>query len=103
MVNERKKRVAMTEQLKREVFMACIVRVSRGILPIGSFKAVADHFKIDPNTVAKLWHSTMIEVNDGHQPNLPFDPPFIVVAKNLPASHSFRYEIQKFCRMKTTV
>jgi hypothetical protein len=54
MVNERKKRVTMTKQLKREVFMACIVRVSRGILPIGRFKAVADHFQIDPKTVAKL-------------------------------------------------
>jgi hypothetical protein len=52
MVNIRKKRVAMTKQLKREVLMACIVRVSRGILPIGSFKAVGEHFQIDPKTVA---------------------------------------------------
>jgi hypothetical protein len=83
MVNIRKKRVAMTKQLKREVFMVCIVRVSRGILPIGSFKAVGDHFQIDPKTVGKLWKSTMIQVN-GYQPNLPIDPPFI--AANLPTT-----------------
>jgi hypothetical protein len=77
MVNITKKRVAMTKQLKREVFMACLVRVLRGILPIGSFKAVADHFEIDPKTVAKLWKSTMTQVN-GYQANLPIDPPFIV-------------------------
>jgi hypothetical protein len=81
MVNIRKKRVAMTKQLKREVFTACIVRVSQGILPIGSFKAVADHFEIDPKTVGKLWKSTMTQVNE-YQPNLPIDPPFIVA--NLP-------------------
>jgi hypothetical protein len=63
MVNIRKKRVAMTKQLKREVFTACLVRVLRGILPNGSFKAVADHFEIDPKTVAKLWKSTMTQVN----------------------------------------
>ena len=62
MVNNRKKRVAMTKQLKREVFTACLVRVLRGILPNGSFKAVADHFEIDPKTVAKLWRSTMTQV-----------------------------------------
>jgi hypothetical protein len=83
MVNIGKKRVAMTKQLKREVFMACIVRVSRGILPTGSFKAVADHFEIDPKTVGKLWKSTMIQVN-GYQPNLPIDPPLIVA--NLPTT-----------------
>jgi hypothetical protein len=83
MVNIRMKRVAMTKQLKREVFMACIVRVSRGILPVGSFKAVADHFEIDPKTVGKLWKSTMIQVN-GYQPNLPIDPPFILA--NLPTT-----------------
>ena len=83
MVNSRKKRVAMTKQLKREVFMACIVRVSRGILPIGSFKAVGEHFQIDPKTVAKLWKSTMAQVN-GYQANLPIDPPFIVA--NLPTT-----------------
>jgi DNA-binding transcriptional regulator YhcF (GntR family) len=59
MVNERKKRVAMTKQLKREVFMACIERVLQRILPIGSLKAVGEHFQIDPKTVAKLWKSTM--------------------------------------------
>jgi hypothetical protein len=81
MVNIRKKRVAMTKQLKRDVFTGCLVRVSRGILPVGSFKAVADHFEIDPKTVGKLWKSTMTQVN-GYQPNLPIDPPFI--AANLP-------------------
>jgi hypothetical protein len=84
MVNERKKRVAMTKQLKREVFMACLVRVLGGNLPIGSFKAVADHFEIDPKTVAKLWKSTMTQVN-GYQANLPIYPPFIV-ASNLPTT-----------------
>jgi hypothetical protein len=79
MVNIRKKRVAMTKQLKREVFMACLVQV----FPIGSFKAVADHFEIDPKTVGKLWKSTMTQVN-GYQPNLPIDPPFIVA--NLPTT-----------------
>ena len=41
MVAERKKRVAMTKHLKRDVFMACMVRVRQGILPFGSFRAVA--------------------------------------------------------------
>jgi hypothetical protein len=50
-------------------------------LPIGSFKAVGEHFQIDPKTVAKLWKSKMTQVN-GYQPNLPIDPPFIVA--NLP-------------------
>jgi hypothetical protein len=73
----------MAKQLKREVFMACIVQVLRGILPIGSFKAVAEHFQIDPKTVAELWKSTMTQVN-GYQPNLPIDAPFIV--SNLPTT-----------------
>jgi hypothetical protein len=55
MVNIRKKRVAMvTKQLKREVFTGCLVWVSQGILPIGSFKAVADHFQIDPKNVVNF-------------------------------------------------
>jgi hypothetical protein len=83
MVNIRKKRVAMTKQLKRDVFTGCLVRVSRGILPVGSFKAVGEHFEIDPKTVGKLWKSTLIQVN-GYQPNLPIDPPFILA--NLPAT-----------------
>jgi hypothetical protein len=84
MVNIRKKRVAMTKQLKRDVFTGCLlVRVPRGILPVGSFKAVGEHFEIDPKTVGKLWKSTMIQVN-GYQPNLPIDPPFILA--NLPAT-----------------
>jgi hypothetical protein len=58
----------MSKQMKREVFMACLVRVSRGILPIGSFKAVAEQFQIDPKTIGKLWKSTMTQVN-GYQPN----------------------------------
>jgi hypothetical protein len=46
-------------------------------LPFGTFKAVGEHYVIDPKTVAKLWSSTMIQVN-GYQPNLPIDPPFVV-------------------------
>jgi hypothetical protein len=57
--------------------------VLRGILPNGSFKAVADHFEIDPKTVAKLWRSTMTQVN-GYQANLPIDPRYIVA--NLPTT-----------------
>jgi hypothetical protein len=76
METQRKKRVAMTTQLKREVFMACLVRVLQGILPIGSFKAVAQDFGIDPKTVGKVWSSTMIQVI--------IDPPLIV--SNLPTT-----------------
>jgi hypothetical protein len=83
MEKERKKRAAMTKELKRDVFMACLVWVSRGILPFGSFKAVGEHYVIDPKTVAKLWSSTMIQVN-GYQPNLPIDPPFVV--SNIPTT-----------------
>ena len=69
----------MTKQMKREVFMACLVRVSRGILPIGSFKAVGQDFDIDPKTIAKLWKSTMTQEQvNGYQPNVPIDPSFIV-------------------------
>jgi hypothetical protein len=42
MVKERKKRVAMTKQLKREVFMACTLRAFRRTLAVGAFKAVGD-------------------------------------------------------------
>jgi hypothetical protein len=52
-------------------------------LPIGSFKAVAEQFQIDPKTIAKLWKSTMTQVN-GYQPNLPIDPSVIV--SNLPTT-----------------
>jgi hypothetical protein len=83
METQRKKRVAMTKQLKREVFMVCLVRVLRGILPIGSFKAVAQDFGIDPKTVGKVWSSTMIQVI-GYQRNALIDPPFIV--SNLPTT-----------------
>jgi len=79
----RKKRVAMTKQLKREVFTACIVRVSRGILPFGAFKAVAADFNIFHTTVSKVWKSTMAQI-PGYQPNTPIDPPFIVA--NLPSN-----------------
>jgi hypothetical protein len=83
MEKQRKKRVAMTKELERDVFLECFVRVSRGILPFGSFKAVGEHCVVDPKTVAKLWSSTMLQVN-GYQPNLPIDPPFVV--SNLPTT-----------------
>ena len=62
MVAERKKRVAMTKHLKKDVFMACMVRVRQGILPFGSFRAVATDFGINPKTVDHLWHTTMKQV-----------------------------------------
>jgi hypothetical protein len=52
MEKERLKRVAMTKELKRDAFMVCLVWVSPGILPFGSFKAVGEHCAIDPKTVA---------------------------------------------------
>jgi DNA-binding Xre family transcriptional regulator len=52
-------------------------------LPIGSFKAVAEHFEIDPKTVAKLWSMTMKDVT-GYQPNAPINPSTIV--SNLPTT-----------------
>lgn len=73
MVTTRKKRVAMTEKLKKDVFMACVVRVSREILPHGSFKAVGETHKIHPRTVANLWYSTLKQI-PGYQPNTPLDP-----------------------------
>ncbi|KAG7337821.1 hypothetical protein IV203_012706 [Nitzschia inconspicua] len=73
MVTTRKKRVAMTEKLKKDVFMACVVRVSREILPYGSFKAVGETHKIHPRTVANLWCSTLKQI-PGYQPNTPLDP-----------------------------
>ena len=83
MVKERKKRVALTKQLKQEVFMACLVRVLRGTLPVGAFKAVAEAFNIRPKTVSKLWHTTMKMV-PGYQYNAPIDPSFVVA--NVPAA-----------------
>jgi hypothetical protein len=52
-------------------------------LPIGSFKAVADHFEIDPKTVAKLWSMTMKDVT-GYHPNTPINP--YVIVSNLPST-----------------
>ncbi|KAG7338431.1 hypothetical protein IV203_006693 [Nitzschia inconspicua] len=63
----------MTEKLKKDVFMACVVRVSREILPHGSFKAVGETHKIHPRTVANLWYSTLKQI-PGYQPNTPLDP-----------------------------
>jgi hypothetical protein len=83
MVKERKQRVAMTKQLKREVFMGCLAKVSRGSLPFGAFTAVGAKFNIDPKTVAKQWHSTLILV-PGYQSNAPIDPDFII--SNVPDS-----------------
>ena len=76
MVKERKKRVAMTKKLKKEVFMACLVRVLRGTLPVGVFKAVAEPFNVRPKTVSKVWHKTMKMV-PGYQSNAPHDPLFV--------------------------
>jgi hypothetical protein len=59
MVKERKKRVTMTKKLEREVFMACLVRVSHGTLPVGAFKAVGESFNARPTKVSKMWHTTM--------------------------------------------
>lgn len=83
MVNNRKKRVAMTKQRKRDVFMACVVRVQRGILPFGAFKAVAQNFEIHRETVSKLWKLTMTQV-PGYQTNQPIDPSFVLA--NLPTT-----------------
>ena len=77
MVKERKKRVAMTKQLKQEVFMACLVRVSRGTLPVGAFKAVGETFNVRPKTVSTMWHTTMKMV-PGYQYNAAIDPSFVV-------------------------
>jgi hypothetical protein len=41
MVKERKKRVEMAKQLKREVFTACVVRVLRGTLAFGALQLLA--------------------------------------------------------------
>jgi hypothetical protein len=60
MVKEREKIAAMTKQLKKEVFTACFVRVSRGTLPVGAFEAVGESFNVRPKTVAKQWHTTII-------------------------------------------
>jgi hypothetical protein len=76
----------MMKQLKIEVFTACIVRVSRGILPFGAFKAVAEGYSIDPKTVHRLWNSTMTQVA-GYQTNQPIDPSFVVA--NLPTTAVF--------------
>jgi hypothetical protein len=83
MVNIRKKRVAMTKQLKGKCSQPVLCGCREEFCLLGVFKAVADHFEIDPKTVAKLWKSTMTQVN-GYQANLPIDPPFIVA--NLPTT-----------------
>jgi hypothetical protein len=83
MVATRKKRVAMTKQMKQNVFCACLVRVLNGILPFGSFRAVAADFEIHPKTVAHLWYTTMKQVPT-YQAHAPIDPAAIVA--NLPAS-----------------
>jgi hypothetical protein len=74
---ERKKRVAMTKQLKREVFTACLVRVSHGTIAIGAFTVVGAKFNINPKTVAKLWHSTLKMV-PGYKAEEPINTEYIL-------------------------
>jgi hypothetical protein len=47
------KRVAMTTELKKEVFTACLVRVLCGILEFGAFKEVGEAFVLFLATVSK--------------------------------------------------
>jgi hypothetical protein len=83
MVKERKKRVAMTKQLKREVFMACLAKVSHGCLPFGTFKVVGEAFGLVPATVSNLWRTTL-KLVPGYQSNVLMDPDFIL--DNVPDS-----------------
>ena len=80
---ERKDRVAMTKDLKKKVFQACLVRVVRGNLPLGSLKEVAQKFHIHQATVARLWNSTLKQV-PGYQPNASIDP--VHIADTIPDS-----------------
>jgi hypothetical protein len=67
----------MTKKLKREVFMACLVRVSRGILEFGAIKEIGEAFDLFPATVSNLWHRTLKMV-PGHEAKAPIDTKFIV-------------------------
>jgi hypothetical protein len=53
MVKQREKSVAMTKQLEKDVFTACLVWVSCGTLPAGAFTAVGTKLNINPKTVPK--------------------------------------------------
>ncbi|KAG7339351.1 hypothetical protein IV203_025580 [Nitzschia inconspicua] len=64
---ERKKRVAVSKQLKKELFMACLMRVSRGILPKGSFQKIGESFNVHAKTVGRLWNAILRQVPE-YQP-----------------------------------
>ncbi|KAG7345258.1 hypothetical protein IV203_032789 [Nitzschia inconspicua] len=64
---ERKKRVAVSKQLKKELFMACLMRVSRGILPKGSFQKIGESFNVHAKTVGRLWNAILKQVPE-YQP-----------------------------------
>jgi hypothetical protein len=85
MGKEREKRVEMTKQLKKEVFIAGLVRVLGGAPPVGAFEAVRETFNVRPKIVAKQWHTTMklLQGVPAYQPNAPIEPSFVVA--NVPA------------------
>jgi hypothetical protein len=76
MVSERKKKVAMTKKLKREVFMACLERVSHGLLKFGAIREVGQAFDLCPAIVSNLWHSTWKMV-PGHESKAHINTKFI--------------------------
>jgi hypothetical protein len=61
----------------KEVFMACLVRVSHAILEFGAFEEVGEAFDLFPGTVSNLWHSTLKMV-PGYEAKAPIDPSFVV-------------------------
>jgi hypothetical protein len=60
MVKQRKKRVSITKQLKRELFMAGLVRASCGTLPVGAFKAAGEAFDLFPGIVSNSWRGGFV-------------------------------------------
>jgi hypothetical protein len=77
MVKERKKIVAMTQQLKKEIFTGCLVRVPHGTLAFGAPTVVGAKFNIDPKSVAKLWHSTL-KMLAGYKAEEPINTAYII-------------------------
>jgi hypothetical protein len=59
MVKERKNRVGMSKQLKKEVFTACLVRMLHRTQEFGAFKTVGGAFDARTKTVAKQWSKTV--------------------------------------------